>query len=136
MTKGKKSGGDYEGWILRLIDKAEDLLYSFNVKKWLDFAESKITPLQGYHLTRQQAAVLEDKRSIIQEIFPQKLGVDPEFTTRYRSLSTGRFTKDPTNARPEETVRFRDLETGTMTSRKTLNANIQSLKTSKEWAKV
>jgi len=153
MPKGKKQRKpDYEGWILRLIDKIEDIEHSFNSKKWLDFAEKKIlesewAPLSG-KLTQSQKDLLDERRNLIYELAPTKLNVNPEYITRYRGVNTGRFVdrtphgfKDRktgryVQARPEQASRFRDIDTGKMTARKALNAKIKELKENKSWSKI
>ena len=155
MPKGKKpKKGDYEGWILRLIDKVEDIEHSFNEKKWLDFAERKIlasefAPESG-NLTQSQKDSLMERRDMIWEIAPAKLNVNPEYITRYRGLHTGRFldvNKTPhgfkdnktgrfVSVRPEQASRFRDIDTGKMTARAVLNQKIKELKETKSWSKI
>jgi len=150
----KKSGGDYDGWILRLIDKVEDLAYSFNLQKWLDFAESKIMPKQKYHLTRQQAATLDDLREKVWEIAPTRLNIQLEYITRFRGARTGRFiqvrktehgfrdikTGRFTKAVPEKAERYRNLggygqKVGTMVPAAKINAKINRDKAEKTWLK-
>lgn len=46
MPKGGKSSGDYEGWLLRTIDRPEDLAYARDASDWHDFMASKT---QDYH---------------------------------------------------------------------------------------
>jgi len=97
----KKSGGDYDGWILRLIDKVEDLQYMFDLQAWLDFAASKITDRQGYDLTPGQIEILGEKQDMVFEVIPDKLSLNIEYVTRYRGRG-GRFTtRDVPGATPE-----------------------------------
>jgi len=152
----KKKGGDYEGWLLRLIDKVEDIGYSFNLDKWIKFAESKILG-SGYEakegeLTQSQKDALSEIRDKVWEIVPTKINIQPEYITRfreaktgrfaqaiktdhgYRSLSTGRFVK----VTGEAVERYRNLggynqKVGTMVPASKINSEIRKAKENKTW---
>lgn len=155
MAKKKKSSGDYDGWILRLIDKVEDIGFSFNSQKWLDFARTKILgsdygPTAG-KLTKSQRDSLLEMAGQVWEVGPTKLNIIPEYVTRYRdragrfirvektehglrNIRTGRFT----SARPEKAERYRNLggygqKVGTAVSASKINAEIQRAKENKTW---
>ena len=119
MLKSKK-GGDYEGWVLRLITKMEEMDYALSRKAWLDFATEKIEPLQGYSLTGSQVATLEEIRLMVLKI-PEAMGATYE---TYSKLS------GPKKAR------YRDKEgkwgrKGTWVSAAKMNTHLTELKASK-----
>lgn len=62
MPKGGKSSGDYEGWLLRLLDKPENLYYAFDEETWMEFAEQKMQDYFGQGLTGGQLGAIEDLR--------------------------------------------------------------------------
>lgn len=145
----KKSSGDYDGWIFRLIDRIEELRFSFDLQKWLDFAECKIldseyAPVSG-KLTEAQKDALSERRGDIYELAPTRLNITPEYVTRYRGVGTGRWAvKTPhgykdgktgrfVKAKPESAERYRNLGgygqgVGTMVSAKEINAELRRLK--------
>jgi len=137
----KKSSGDYDGWILRLIDNVEDLTFMYDLQSWLGFAANKIVERQGYDLTSAQIETIADKRDLAFEVIPDKLSVRPEYITRYRGPG-GRFTtgKEVT-ATAETRTRYRNVEraygqkTGTMVSKDKINAEINRMKKDKKWDK-
>lgn len=97
-------GGDYEGWILRLIDKPEDILFAFAEISWLKFAAEKIEAEHGQGITKGQIdALLEYRDKAF--MLPEDLGYGIKREVRYRDAK-GRWTKDVT-ARPVERVVFR-----------------------------
>ena len=107
----KKKGGDYEGWLLRLIDKVEDIGFSFNLGKWIKFAESKILG-SGFEakegkLTAGQIDALAEFRGRVFEIAPTKLNIRPEYITRFREAKTGRFSQAI-----KTDYGFKDVKTG------------------------
>lgn len=154
----KKKGGDYEGWLLRLIDKVEDIGFSLSFDKWLEFAESKILG-SGYEskegkLTQSQKDALSDIRDRVWEIAPTKLNIQPEYITRFREKTTGRFAKAIKtehgfrNIRTgrfvkvtgEAVERYRNLggygqKVGTTVSASKINAQIKQAKENKTWLK-
>jgi hypothetical protein len=96
MTKGKKkSGGDYEGWILRLIDKPEDIVFSYSLIDWLKFAAEKIGGTSGQGITKGQIGALSEYRNLAFEL-PQDIGISVREVTRYRDAK-GRWSKEPTD---------------------------------------
>jgi len=116
--KGK--GGDYEGWVLRLIEKMEELDFALSQKSWLDFAAEKIEPLQKYPLTDRQVGILEEYRVLAFKV-PEALG------GTYESFSK---LKGPVKAR------YRDTEgrwgkKGTWVSAANMNAYLAELKSKK-----
>ncbi len=136
MPKGKKPGGDYDGWILRLINKVEDLQHSLSLQKWLDFAKSKVIgsgyEAKGGKLTESQIAALTDMQSKVWEMGPTKLNIRLDYTTRYRGVggrvakrvsigyrdpATGRFTRGTPDMLPvaRTVIAFRDAKTGRFT---------------------
>ena len=126
MPKGKKSGGDYDGWIMRLIEKVEELGYASNLADWWAFAESKIMPVQGYALTENQKVALADRRiDFVLDIIPNKLGVTFE-----------RPFRDP------DIIRYRDVagaygqKKGTWVSKAKIIESMTRQKDEKTWAKV
>ena len=135
----KQSGGDYDGWILRLIERAEELKFSFSEAEWLEFAASKIVPRQGYDLTTAQLDVLSEKRGVVFEEIPQRLGIKFEQPTRYRAVKTGVFVREKdgyfrdkrgrfVKVIPEKTYRVRDIKKGTMAKLSAYDDEIQGLK--------
>ena len=90
MTKGKKKGGDYEGWVLRLIDKIEDLDFALSQQSWLEFAESKIEDLQGYPLTGRQEGALKDYRMLAFDV-PKSLGATYETYSKLSGVKKTRY---------------------------------------------
>jgi len=140
MAKKRKSG-DYEGWILRLIDKIEDLKFSLDMRSWLDFAAEKIAAEHGYDITETQIAKLTDLRFDVGEVVADRVSVDVEYRTRYRD-SKGHFTDPSTpGARPERAIRYRNKgkafgqRTGTMIKSSKINDEIDRLKFHKVWDK-
>ncbi len=138
----KKSGGDYDGWILRLIDNVEDIQHMFNLQEWLDFAASKIIEPQGYDLTTAQIEVLGEKQDMVFEVIPDKLSLNFEYITRFRGPG-GRFVKSEIpGAIPEVKTRYRNIEkaygqrTGTMVSTEKINIEISRLKGARRWDKL
>ncbi len=104
-----KKGGDYEGWLLRLIDKVEDIGFSFELDKWIKFAESKILgsgheSVEG-KLTSSQKDTLAEIRDKVWEVAPTKLNIRLDYTTRYRGVGTGRVAK-------RVAIGYRDSATG------------------------
>lgn len=97
-------GGDYEGWILRLIDKPEDILFSFSQISWLRFAADKIEEATGQGITKGQIDSLLEYRDRA-FMLPEEIGYRIQRSVRYRD-ERGRWTKDVT-ARPVERVIFR-----------------------------
>ena len=97
-------GGDYEGWILRLIDKAEDIRHSYNMIEWLKFAAEKIEEASGQGITKGQIASLEEYRGLAFEL-PMELGFKLIEKTRYRD-DRGRWSKDVTD-RPTKIMVYR-----------------------------
>jgi len=141
-AKKKKSGGDYDGWILRMIDKIEDLQFMYNLQDWLEFAADKITDKQGYELTDRQIRVLDEKRDLSFEVIPDRLSIRPEFIVRYRGEG-GRFTtKKEVTATPETRTRYRNVgkaygqKTGTMVAKAKINEQIKRMKSDKSWEKL
>lgn len=57
----KRGHSDYDGWILRLIDKLEDIMFTSTLNKWLDFARDKIEKYHGAELSDSQVETLMDK---------------------------------------------------------------------------
>jgi len=55
MPKGGKSSGDYEGWLLRTLDKAEDLAFAHNAADWQNFVETKTQDYHGLGVSGGQA---------------------------------------------------------------------------------
>lgn len=116
----KDKSGDYEGWILRLIEKMEELDFALSKQSWLEFAEEKIEPLQGYPLTGRQERILEEFRVLAFKV-PEAMGGTYE---RFRKL------KGPKKAR------YRDTEgrwgkKGTWVSAANMNAYLAELKSKK-----
>jgi len=139
MAKKRKSG-DYEGWILRLIDKIEDLQYSLNLRSWLDFAAEKISKEHGYDITEPQVAKLADLRFDVNEMVGGRVNVSVEYKTRYRLK--GRFVSEAVpGAKAESVIRYRNVSksygqrTGTMVKPERIDAEISRLKLSKVWDK-
>ena len=97
-------GGDYEGWILRLIDKPEDLLKSYTVEDWLKFAAGKIEDFTGQGITKGQIGSLLEYRNQAFEL-PQELGFKLVEKTSYRD-ARGRWTKEVTD-RPVTRIVYR-----------------------------
>ncbi len=95
-------GGDYDGWILRLIDKAEDILHSTTMAGWLAFAVEKIEAYSGVSITKAQVDVLKEKRDLVFEL-PEEMGIFLRTVTRYRD-SRGRWSKEPTDRAETKTV--------------------------------
>ena len=143
---------DYEGWVMRLIDKIEDLKFTFNLREWLEFAQNKIMPKQQYELTSDQIAVLDGKRDFLREEIPSKLKINPEYVIKYRSVRSGRFVgRTPygfrdkngrfTKANSERAIRYRNIGRGYQQGDGTfvlpgkINRAITELKTAKEWDK-
>ncbi len=60
VSRKKKSGGDYDGWILRLLEKPEDIEFSFSLQDWLEFAADKLGTL-----SRGQISVLAERRDLV-----------------------------------------------------------------------
>jgi len=98
-------GGDYEGWMLRLIEKPEDILKSLSEVEWLKFAADKIEEATGQGITKEQINTLLEYRDGIFEL-PQELGFKIEEKTRYRDAK-GRWTSD-TTATPISRIIYRD----------------------------
>jgi len=154
----KKSSGDYDGWILRLIDKVEDIRHSFSMGEWQAFARDKILgsgfgPTTG-KLTAGQIQALEDARSQVWEVAPTRLKIQPEYIQRFRGAKTGRFMqvvktdhgfRDIKTGRfarvsPESVERYRNLggygqKVGTTVSKSKINAEIIKAKADKTWAR-
>lgn len=111
MPKGKRSDPDYEGWIIRTLDKPENLRYTRTNAGWLRYAAKMIEPRQGYKLTpsqKQKIGELRDRARAIPGIF----GVRDEYPARFRDKG-GRFTKDRSQAVKIENIqRFREIGTG------------------------
>ncbi len=127
---GKKSGGDYDGWILRLIDKVEELNYAANLSDWWTFAESKINGRevnpQTYSLTDAQKEVLAEKRlDIVFDVIPNKLGIG--FERPFRGTDIVRF---------RNTSGGYGQRKGTWVSAAKLNASITEQKEAKTWTKL
>lgn len=87
-------GSDYEGWILRMIDKAEDIVYSYSVTDWLKFAADKIEQQTGQGITKNQIGALLDYRDRVFNL-PDELGFSVNRVTRYRD-EKGRWTSEKT----------------------------------------
>ena len=141
----KKKGGDYEGWILRLIDKIEDLKFSFTLQDWLNFASDKIEPRQGYDLTDRQKASLNEYRAVARDRVEAKTGIKVQGGFRYRSAITGKFVKRTpagfrergkfVRVRSEPVTVYRSARKGTMVAAGAINEYIDKLKTEKRWNK-
>ena len=97
-------GGDYDGWILRLLDKPEDILHSFSQLDWLEFAAEKIEAATGQGITRGQIQALAENRDKAFEL-PSSSGFAIGETTRYRDAK-GRWSKEPTE-RAQKFIVFR-----------------------------
>ena len=76
-------GGDYDGWILRLIEKPEDIIKSFSQIDWLKFAAEKIEAYSGQGITKGQIGALIDYRNVAFDL-PKDLGFKIDQVTRYR----------------------------------------------------
>jgi len=126
MPKGKKSGGDYDGWIMRLIEKVEELGHASNLADWWAFAESKIAPAQGYALTESQKVALADRRiDFVIDIIPDKLGVTFE-----------RPFRDPGVIRHRDVTGAYGQKKGTWVSKAKINESIARQKEAKVWTKI
>lgn len=116
MPKGNrgKRKPDYAGWILRTIEKREDLLFAYgNSDIWTQFVNSKVMPRQGYELTPAQKSALLDLQNKAQDI-PRKLGFKVEFKTRYRD-ARNRWTRadatgDKAPVKADRVWRYRDYD--------------------------
>lgn len=94
---GKKKGGDYDGWILRMVEKAEDIEYANAEQAWLDFASKMIEKAYGYSPTAAQLDVLAERRDLVFTL-PAEVGYNRveyeglrgSSKQRYRDL-TGEF---------------------------------------------
>ena len=95
-------GGDYDGWILRLIENAEDILYSYSEVEWLKFAAGKIEAYSGHGITKSQIDALSEYRSKAFEL-PEQLGIGIVSKIRYRD-DKGRWTKQVTERKETRTV--------------------------------
>ena len=95
-------GGDYDGWILRLIENAEDILYSYSEIEWLKFAAGKIEAYSGKGITKNQIDALSEYRSKAFEL-PESLGLGVVSKVRYRD-DKGRWTKRVTDRKETRTV--------------------------------
>lgn len=108
MPKGGKSGGDYEGWLLRILKDPENLAYTYTDAEWLDFAGQQIEDYHGLGITGSQAAALEDLRQIARGM-QAKIGVsaeihealDGDIKIRYRDMA-GEFGKKGTYVKPHK----------------------------------
>lgn len=100
-------GGDYDGWILRLLDKAEDILYSYSEADWIKFAVAKIEEASGHSITKSQIAVLSEYREKVFQT-AQDAGFTVREVTRYRDAK-GRWSKEPT-ARAETKIVYRESD--------------------------
>lgn len=103
MPKGGKSSGDYEGWFLRMIDRAEDLSFAMDKDEWIEFCESKVMAYreaQGVEetaTTGSQRSRYEELRELAMD-FQRDIGLRSErlprlagsIKHRYRDL-TGEF---------------------------------------------
>jgi hypothetical protein len=101
----KNKGGDYEGWVLRLIEKPEDIVTSYSMLTWLEFAAEKIEAFSGQGITKRQIAALESNRDTVFEL-PAKLGLRIVPVTRYRD-ARGRWTREKTD-RPVQSISYRN----------------------------
>ena len=62
MPRGKSSG-DYEGWLLRMLDSAEDLRYAQDEEEWLMFCVDKIRgEFPDAPITMSQVDAVEEMR--------------------------------------------------------------------------
>jgi len=63
-----KKNADYDGWVLRLLEKPEDILKSYAQADWLAFAEDKLGAL-----SKNQIQALSEKRDVV-FMLPQDMG--------------------------------------------------------------
>ncbi len=114
MAKGH---ADYDGWILRLIEKGEDITFSYSMMDWLAFAKDKIEGYHGATLTDAQIDILSDKFNDgeIWQTIEDKTEIRIERPFRYKGQIT-----------------LRDLNTGRFTSKEKVNQALSQLKTSRD----
>lgn len=119
-------GGDYEGWVLRMIDKPEDILFSSNDRDWIKYASDKIG------LTGKRIDVLLDYRDRVYRL-PDEMGFYIQEQKTYRVK--GRFAKaDTPGATLYRSVPvIKDIETNRTLSKSVvknmIKKELESLKT-------
>ena len=94
---------DYEGWVFRLIEKAEDITHSYSMLDWLKFAANKIQSQYNVGITVKQIEVLSEYRNLVFDI-PQEVGISIEQKTRYRDAQ-GHWA---TSGRAETRIVYKD----------------------------
>ena len=115
-------GGDYEGWMLRLLEKPEDILYAFNRTDWFNFVAQQIEAASQKPITKAQLAAADDFRLEVVDFYDE-LDFNLKEVTRYRDAK-GRWSKDSTD-RPVRRYEIRDKATQQFLGKKA-NAKLEN----------